>query len=75
MSRLARPLVLASLSLAAAVSLGAQAPALHGKRNAGLIIRNAFVIDGMGTPASGPWDIVIDNNRTPVAVVRVSVAR
>lgn len=63
MSRLARSLVLASLSLAAAVSLGAQAPALHGKRNARLIIRNALVIDGMGTPASGPWDIVIDNNR------------
>jgi len=40
-----------------------QVPALHGKRAARLIIRNALVIDGMGTPASGPYDIVIDNNR------------
>lgn len=56
---------LASLSLAS--TLTAQAPAqvsaLHGKRSARLIIRNAIVIDGMGTPASGPYDIVIENNR------------
>ena len=63
MPRLARSFVLATLSLTTALSLGAQAPAIHGKRNARLIIRNALVVDGMGTPASGPYDIVIDNNR------------
>ena len=29
--------------------------------------RNALVIDGTGTPASGPYDIVIDNNRINLA--------
>lgn len=60
------PTALAALTAMAALTASvapAQAPALHGKRNARLIIRNALVIDGMGTPASGPYDIVIDNNR------------
>ncbi len=43
-------------------SLSAQKTnAEHGKRAARLIIRNAIVIDGSGTPASGPKDIVIEN--------------
>jgi hypothetical protein len=34
----------------------------HGKRYARLAIRNAMVVDGNGTPASGPKDIIIENN-------------
>src|SRR5438128_9337924 len=39
----------------------AQAPA-SGKRYRRLLIHNATVVDGNGTPASGPKDIVIENN-------------
>lgn len=34
----------------------------HGRRYPRLVIRNATVIDGNGTPASGPKDIVIEGN-------------
>ncbi len=34
-----------------------------GKRYGRLVIRNAVVVDGNGTPASGPKDIVIEGNR------------
>lgn len=34
----------------------------NGKRYQRLVIRNAMIIDGNGTPASGPKDIVIENN-------------
>jgi imidazolonepropionase-like amidohydrolase len=33
-----------------------------GKRYARLVIRNATVIDGNGTPAAGPFDIVVEGN-------------
>lgn len=45
--------------------ISAQTPARapeNGKRYPRLIIRNATVVDGNGTPASGPKDIVIENN-------------
>src|SRR5450432_4728669 len=45
---------------AAAQSNGA-APA-SGKRVRRLLIHNAMVVDGNGTPASGPKDIVVENN-------------
>src|SRR5437763_14452559 len=55
-----------SLSLAAATTVIAyalataqQAPT-SGIRPARLIIRNAIVVDGNGTPAKGPFDIVVD---------------
>lgn len=38
-----------------------QAP-VSGKRYQRLIIRNAMVVDGNGTPASGPKDIIIEGN-------------
>ena len=41
----------------------AQTSVQHGKRYPRMVIRDAMVIDGMGTPASGPYDIVIENNR------------
>src|SRR5215204_6358438 len=34
----------------------------HGKRPARLVIRGAIIVDGNGTPASGPKDIVIEGN-------------
>jgi len=47
--------------LGLAASLYAQAPA-SGRRVQRLLIHNATVIDGNGTPASGPKDILIENN-------------
>ena len=35
----------------------------HGVRPARFAIRNALIIEGNGTPASGPFDIVIEGNR------------
>src|SRR5262245_8975071 len=35
----------------------------NGKRYPRLVIRNATVVDGNGTPAAGPKDIVIEGNR------------
>jgi cytosine/adenosine deaminase-related metal-dependent hydrolase len=50
---------LAALIIAGAAA--AQTP-VSGRRVHRLIIHNATVIDGNGTPASGPKDIVIENN-------------
>ncbi|MEO6446338.1 MAG: amidohydrolase family protein [Gemmatimonadaceae bacterium] len=61
--------VLARVALAAlacgttASTTLAQTSVQHGKRYPRMVIREAMVIDGMGTPASGPYDIVIENNR------------
>ena len=53
-------LLLLSPSLAAQGSRGVQ----HGQRPGGrLAIRNAIVVAGNGTPAEGPFDIVIEGNR------------
>ena len=54
------------LLILTAVALGAQpstVSALHGKRQPRLLIRNAMVVEGVGTPASGPRDILIEGNR------------
>ncbi len=34
----------------------------HGVRPERLIIRNATIVDGNGTPAKGPFDIVLEGN-------------
>ncbi len=61
--------LLAVLCVAASAALCAQTKApVNGQRYARLAIRNAMVLDGNGTPASGPKDILIENNRI-VAVV------
>ncbi|HEY0996687.1 MAG TPA: amidohydrolase family protein [Gemmatimonadaceae bacterium] len=54
----------AALAALAAASLPAQSlPVAHGVRPAGrLAIRNATIVDGNGTPARGPADIVIEGN-------------
>jgi hypothetical protein len=61
---------------AAAACAFAQAPA-SGRRVRRLLIHNATIVDGNGTPASGPKDIVIENNRIAdvVALDPVAVAR
>src|SRR3972149_6512753 len=40
----------------------AQAPPTHGTRPARMVIRNALVVEGNGTPALGPCDIVVEGN-------------
>src|SRR6478752_4576625 len=50
----------ASLALAlVAGSAAAQTAVVSGTRPARLIIRNATIVDGNGTPAKGPFDIVV----------------
>ena len=59
--------------------LMAQAPELpspeHGRRPARLIVRNALLIEGNGTPASGPRDIFIEGGTiTQIAPSRAASA-
>jgi cytosine/adenosine deaminase-related metal-dependent hydrolase len=50
-------------SLLLPVVLGAQATTVvHGTRPTRLVVRNATIVDGNGTPARGPFDIVLDGN-------------
>ena len=57
-------LALLIVSLAAPLSTATQLkqPVISGKRYPRLIIRNAMIVDGNGTPASGPKDIVVEGN-------------
>lgn len=55
---------------------------VSGKRYKRLVIRNAMIVDGSGKPASGPYDIVIENDvitqiagLDPVAVKNGSAKR
>jgi imidazolonepropionase-like amidohydrolase len=57
-----RTATIAALVLAPSIVL-AQAPPTHGTRAESLVIRNAIIVDGAGTPASGPADILIRGNR------------
>jgi imidazolonepropionase-like amidohydrolase len=53
-----------SASLVVASELLAQsAAAVSGQRVPTLAIRNATIVDGNGTPAVGPYDIIIEGNR------------
>jgi len=54
--------LLLSLPATLAVAQGVQT-VRSGQRYPRLVIRNALVVDGNGTPAAGPYDIVIENNR------------
>jgi len=49
-----------AIGLAAANAAAQRAPT-NGVRPARLIVRNATVVDGNGTPAKGPFDIVVEN--------------
>lgn len=88
MSRLtSRLALLAALTLLIAdlpplQSLQAQTAPTHGVRPRRLAIRNAMVVEGNGTPAEGPKDIIVEGNRIvdvipldPVAVKTGEVKR
>jgi cytosine/adenosine deaminase-related metal-dependent hydrolase len=69
------------ISQSALAQTAKQAPQ-SGNRYQRLVIRNAMIVDGNGTPASGPKDIVIENNiitdivaLDPVAVKEGRAAR
>jgi imidazolonepropionase-like amidohydrolase len=55
--------ILSAAVLLCLTSAHAQSPPEHAKRYNRLLIRNAIVVEGNGTPASGPRDILIENNR------------
>jgi cytosine/adenosine deaminase-related metal-dependent hydrolase len=62
------------LFLALALAAFAQTAPTSGKRYARLAIRNAIVIDGNGTPAAGPYDIILENNHIAAVVALDPVA-
>jgi cytosine/adenosine deaminase-related metal-dependent hydrolase len=66
--------ILASLVLPAIVSAQATT-VVSGTRPTRLIIRNATIVDGNGTPARGPFDIVVDGNTIAQVIPRDPVAR
>lgn len=73
-------IAMAALSVATVVE--AQSAPTHGVRPRRLAIRNAMVIEGNGTPAEGPKDIIVEGNRIidvisldPVAVKMGEVKR
>ena len=74
-----RPMTIRHLAAALAlfaVTAAAQTP-VSGRRVHRLLIHNATVIDGNGTPASGPKDIVIEDNTITdvIALDPVAVSR
>lgn len=82
------PLLVRGLVCAAAMlvleggAVTAQTAPTHGTRARRLAIRNAMVVEGNGTPAEGPKDIIVEGNRIvdvialdPVAVKSGEVKR
>lgn len=64
MSVRTRTLLLAGALIASSTTLLAQTHGVsHGVRPARLVIRNATIVDGNGTPARGPVDIYVEGNR------------
>lgn len=64
------------LLLAVNAALSQQTPLpTSGRRYPRLAIRNAMIIDGNGTPAAGPKDILIENNRITAIVPFDAVAQ
>src|SRR5438105_1384727 len=65
-----------ALATYAAGTLAAQTRGVvHGQRPARLVIHNATVVDGNGTPAHGPFDIVIEGNRIKEVIPLDAVSR
>lgn len=52
----------AGLLLASAAVAQTARPVQHGVRPARYAIRNAMIVEGNGTPASGPFDIIVEGN-------------
>ena len=63
----------ALVSNAGSVSQARSRGVEHGRRYDRLVIRNVIVIDGKGTPARGPQDVVVEGNK--IAAVRGADAR
>lgn len=65
------------IGLLAVAGLWAQAPPVHGTRVRRLLIHNATVVDGNGTPARGPMSIVVENGEIAdvIALDPVAVSR
>lgn len=57
-----------ALTLALSVTALAQTAPVTGQRYPRLAIRNAMLVDGNGTPASGPYDILLENDRIAAVV-------
>jgi hypothetical protein len=70
------PAAVLFLAGAVAAQNAGQAPS-SGRRYHRLLIHNAIVVDGNGTPASGPKDVVIENNviTDVIALDPVSLSR
>ena len=60
--------------LVVAVSSSAQVAPTSGTRPTRLIVRNATIADGNGTPARGPFDIVVEGNTITQVVALDPVA-
>src|SRR5271155_1952749 len=71
LSRILLPLMLAAALLPAQAS---RTNVVSGRRYPRIVIRGAMVVDGSGTPASGPKDIVIENNTITDVVALDGVA-
>lgn len=67
-------LSLAALTLAVGTASAQTKGVVHGTRPARLVIRNAMMVDGNGTPARGPVDIVIEGNKIAQIVTLDPVA-
>src|SRR5690348_12423769 len=63
---------ISALTIVAAAS--AQVAPISGTRPARLIVRNATIADGNGTPARGPFDIVVEGNTITQVVALDPVA-
>lgn len=75
MTRHSVSLLVAAVALVgSAFSAPAQTAPKNGVRTNRLIIRNAMVVSGNGTPASGPYDIVIEDHRIAQMVALDPVA-
>ena len=66
-------LLLAISAVAPAAAQGARS-VQHGVRPQRFAIRNALIVEGNGTPAAGPYDIVIEGNRIASIVALDPVA-
>ena len=63
-----------ALFLVFLINAAAQVAPVSGRRYVRLAIRNATIVDGNGTPAAGPFDIIIENNRIAAIVALDPVA-
>jgi imidazolonepropionase-like amidohydrolase len=72
-----RPLFLIIVCSFGLLAQSSNSKIASGHRYPRLVIRNAIIIEGNGTPASGPKDIVIENGRIAeiVALDPVAIAR